>query len=77
MPHQHHSSDPGELATVDPCEIARRLKVSLEYLEKEASAARLDLVARIVATAALAADHSIELLATERTGTSNQRRPPR
>ena len=77
MPHQRHPSDPGELETVDPRVIARRIKISLEYLEKEASAARLDLVARIVATAALAADHSIELLATERTGTSNQRRPPR
>ena len=77
MPHGRHPSDPGELETVDPCEIARRLKVSLEYLEKEASAAQLDLVARIVATAALAADQSIQLLATKRIDASNERRVPR
>lgn len=77
MPHRYHSSDPDELETVDPCEIARRLKVSLEYLEKEASAAQLDLVARIVAAAALAADQSIQLLATKRIGVSNERRVPR
>ncbi len=77
MPHQRHPSDPGELETVDPRVIARRIKISLEYLEKEASAAQLDLVARIVAVAALAADQSIRLLATGRTGASNERGSPR